>query len=72
MESQLDWELHAKRAELRNERNLPTIFGNAKKDRELKRVHGFACVSHHPQSHQKYPSVQLLPANLFKKQNSAE
>lgn len=31
MESQLDWELNAKRVELRIERNLPTAHGNIKK-----------------------------------------
>ena len=72
VESQLDWERHTKIAELRKERNLPTIFGNGEKDKELKRDHGFACVSRHPQSHQKYPSIQLLLANLIKKQNSTE
>ena len=46
LESQLDQELNAKRAELRAESNLPTALENNEKDKELKGFTGTsACVS---------------------------
>ena len=73
LESQLDWEFNAKRAELRTE-NLPKTLTSRKKDSELKKVFLGAMPSFLvvPKCCYKFTLDHITATNTVKKENSVQ